>query len=200
MVPGIGVGDVGLGFLEVGLAKFNNRAETEVVTGLREVKGQASLLAEQASDGEAFVSTVGVLPGSAHVAGDVVAETGEALAIDVRLKIGGFGASAEKKTVEDRDVDIDADSAIPVGDVIVANRGFADDTEGADGGALEVVFGTAESLRGGNFGLEGSYFGSLGEGLLNERENVESRRNNGTLLFLHELKILLILETQDRGE
>ena len=45
LVLGIGVGDVGLGFLERSLAKFDDGAKTEVVAGLREVEGQARLFA-----------------------------------------------------------------------------------------------------------------------------------------------------------
>ena len=45
LVIGIRVGDVGLGFLEFGLAKFDDGAETEVVAGLREVEGQTGLFA-----------------------------------------------------------------------------------------------------------------------------------------------------------
>jgi hypothetical protein len=37
----VGVGDVGLSFLELGLAEFDDGAETDVVAGSREVKGQA---------------------------------------------------------------------------------------------------------------------------------------------------------------
>jgi len=45
LVFGIGVGDVGFGFSEFGLAEFDDRAETEIVAGLREVEGQAGLFA-----------------------------------------------------------------------------------------------------------------------------------------------------------
>src|ERR1700687_2387276 len=45
LVIAIRVGDVGLGFLESGLAKFDDAAETEVVAGLREVEGQTGLFA-----------------------------------------------------------------------------------------------------------------------------------------------------------
>jgi hypothetical protein len=44
-VFGIGVGDVGLGFLELGLTEFDDGAETEIVAGLREVEGQTGLFA-----------------------------------------------------------------------------------------------------------------------------------------------------------
>jgi hypothetical protein len=55
-------------------------------------------------DGEALIGAVRVLPGSAHVAGNVVSKIGESLTIYFGLKIGGFGASVEEKTVKDGDV------------------------------------------------------------------------------------------------
>jgi len=55
-------------------------------------------------DREALVGAHGVLPGSAHVAGNVVSKIGEFLAIYFGLKIGGFGARVEEKTVKDGDV------------------------------------------------------------------------------------------------
>ena len=125
LVAGIGVGDVGLGFLEFGLAEFDDGAETEMVARLCKVEGEAGLFAQLLSDGKSLVGAGDVLPGSAHIAGDIVSEVGKLLTIDLGLEIGGFGASVEEKAVEDRDVDIYA-----------------------DGGAPQVVLGAAEFLRG----------------------------------------------------
>ena len=76
LVLGIGVGDVGLGFLELGLAEFDDRAETKIVAGLRQIKSEAGLFAELLSDRKALESTVGILPGNSHVTCDVVAKVG----------------------------------------------------------------------------------------------------------------------------
>jgi len=46
LVASISVGDVGLGFLELGLAEFDDGAQTQVVTGLRQIEGEAGLLAQ----------------------------------------------------------------------------------------------------------------------------------------------------------
>jgi hypothetical protein len=113
------------------------------------------------------------------------------LAIYIGLKIGGFGARAKKKTVKDGDVDVQADGAIPIGNVIVANGRFADDAQCADGGALQIVFGTAEFLRGGDFILKRRDFRTLQQSLLNEREDVKSGGHDGGLFF-DELKILFV--------
>ena len=85
MVAGIGVGDVGLGFLEFGLTEFNDGAKTEIIAGLREVESQASLLAQLLGYGKTLESASGVLPGSSHVARDVVSQAGEFFPIDFGL-------------------------------------------------------------------------------------------------------------------
>jgi hypothetical protein len=85
LVAGIGVGDVGLGFLEFGLTEFNDRAKTESIAGLREVESQASLLAQLPSYRKTLESASGVLPGSPHVARNVVSDGGESFPIDFGL-------------------------------------------------------------------------------------------------------------------
>ena len=99
-------------------------------------------------DRKALVGAGSVLPGCTHVASDIVSEVGKLLTIDVGLEVGGFRAGVEEKPVEDRDVDIHADCAIPIGDMVVADGSFADNAESADGGAPQVVLGAAEFLRG----------------------------------------------------
>ena len=76
LVFGIGIGDVGFGFLEFGLAELDDGAKTEIVARLREVKGKGSLFAELLGDGEALESAIGILPRVSNVAGNVVAEVG----------------------------------------------------------------------------------------------------------------------------
>lgn len=183
LVCGIGVGDVSLGLLEFGLAKFDDGAETEVVAGLREVEGQARLFAKLLCDGEALIGAGGVLPGSTDVARDVVAKAGEFLAIYFGLKIGGLGARVEKKTIENGDIDIQADGAIPITDVVVANGSYADDAEGVDGGTPKVMLGAAELLRGLDFVLKRENFGALLQCLLNKRENIGRGGGDGSLLL-----------------
>src|SRR5689334_1345188 len=79
LVGGVGVGDVRLGFLQLSLCEFHDGAETQVIAGLGEIQSEAGLLAKLLRDRKPFVGTVGVLPGDADVAGDVVAKIGEPL-------------------------------------------------------------------------------------------------------------------------
>lgn len=72
LIAGVGVGNVGFGFLEFGLAGFDDGAEAEIVAGLREIEGEVGLLAEFVSDGETREGPVGILPGIANIAGDIV--------------------------------------------------------------------------------------------------------------------------------
>ncbi len=44
LVFGIGVGDVGLAFLQFGLAELDDGAKTKIVAGLRKLQGQSGLL------------------------------------------------------------------------------------------------------------------------------------------------------------
>ena len=91
------------------------------------------------------------------------------MAIDVGLEISGFGASRVEEAVENGDVDVHADGAIPVGNVVVANGSLSDNAKGRDGGALEIVFGAAEFLSGCDLVLKGENFRALLQGLLNQR-------------------------------
>ncbi len=199
LVAGIGVGDVGLGFLEFGLAEFDDGAETEMVARLRKVEGEAGLFAQLLGDGKSLVGAGDVLPGSAHIARDIVSEVGKLLTIDLGLEIGGFGASVEEKSVEDRDVDIYADGAVPIRDVVVPNGNFADNAEGADGGALQIVLGAAEFLRGLDLVLERENFRVLLQSLLNQRADIHSGSGDGGL-FLDNPEILLIRIAENRGK
>jgi len=87
-----------------------------------------SLFAQLLGDGKTLMGAVGVLPGVSNVACDVVAKAGQFLASYLRLKIGGLGTSAVEKSVENGDVDIQADGAIPVGNLAVSNGSFPYDT------------------------------------------------------------------------
>ena len=121
------------------------------------------------------------------------------MTIDLRLKVSGFGARVEERAIEDGDVDIQADGAIPIGDMVVANGSFAYNAECADGGAPEVVFGAAEFLRGFDFVLQRSDFRALVQSLLDEREDIQrGSRDRGWLL--DELKILLIRIAKNGGK
>ena len=196
MVFGVGVGEVGFGFLEFSLTEFDDGAEAEVVAGLREVETEAGLFAELLGDGEAFEGAVSVLPGIANVASNVVAKVGKLLAIEFGLKIGGFGAGAVERAVENGDVDIHADGAVPVGDVIIANGSFTDDAESVDGGAPEVMFGAAKSFRGLDLVLKRGNFRTLLECLLNQREDIQSGRGDRGGLF-DKLEVLFVRKAQD---
>src|SRR5580693_1123374 len=87
LVFGVGVLDVGFGFLEFGLREFDDGTETEIVTRLRQSEREAGLLAQLLSYGEPFESAAGILPGVAHVAGDVVARVEQALTLDFALEV-----------------------------------------------------------------------------------------------------------------
>jgi hypothetical protein len=108
---GIGICDVRFGLGQFGLAKLHNGSQAEVVTRLREVECQTGLLAQLARDVQTLVGAIGVLPGDAHVAGDVIAQVGKFLAGDFSLQVGSFGPSVVEKAVEDRDVDVDSGRA-----------------------------------------------------------------------------------------
>jgi hypothetical protein len=167
LVFGVGVLDVGFGFLEFGLGKFDDGAETKVVAGLRKVEREAGLFAELLGDGKSFKSAAGVLPGVANVTGDVVAGVEQLLAIGFGLEVGGFGARVVEESVENRDVDVDADGPIPVLNMVVADGSFSDNTEGVHRRPDEIVLGAAEFLRGLDFELQSFELGPLLESLLN---------------------------------
>ena len=69
LVFGIGVGDVGLAFLQFGLAELDDGAKTKIVAGLRKLQGQSGLLPQLPGDGKALIGAAGILPGSAHITG-----------------------------------------------------------------------------------------------------------------------------------
>ena len=170
LIFSIRIGDIGLGFLKFGLAEFDDGAEAEIVAGLRQVEGQSGLLAQLLSDGKALVGACRVLPGSTDVACNVIAKAGKFLTSGLNLEIGGLGARVEEKAVENRDVDIHADGAIPIGDMVVANRSFADNAERGDGRTPQVMFGTAKLLRRLDLVLKRENFRALLQSLLNERK------------------------------
>src|SRR5579864_7219253 len=199
LIGGIRIGNVRLGFLEFGLRELDDGTETQVVASLGEVESEVRLLAKLLGDGEALVSAVGVLPGDAHIARDGILKIGELLTIDIRLQVGGFGSGVVKEAVENGDVDVDADGAVPVGNVIVSDGSFAYDAESIHGWTPEVVFGAAKFLRRFYFELQGLNFRPLLHGLLDERLDIGSRRNQRSC-FLNKLEILLVGITEDRGK
>jgi len=131
LVFGIGVGDVGLAFLQFGLAELDNGAKTKIVAGLRKLQGQSGLLPELPGDGKALIGAAGILPGSAHITGDTISKVGQFLPIDLGLKVGGFGARIEQGTIEDGDVDVHPNGAVPIGDVVVPNGSLPDNPQSA---------------------------------------------------------------------
>src|SRR5580700_5879251 len=70
---GIGVFDVRLGFFQLPLCEFDDRAETQIISGLSQTHRKVCLLAELLRDREPLKRSVGVFPGIANVTGDVVA-------------------------------------------------------------------------------------------------------------------------------
>ena len=58
LVAGVGIGNVGLGFLEFRLAEFHDGTEAEVVSGLREIEREIGLLAELPGDRKALEAEV----------------------------------------------------------------------------------------------------------------------------------------------
>ena len=93
------------------------------------------------------------MPSVANVAGDVVASVYEFLALGFRLQIRRFSARVVEKTVEEWNVDIHAYGAVPAFNMIVADGSLPNDSEGVDRGSYEIVFRTAEFLRGLDFEL-----------------------------------------------
>jgi hypothetical protein len=120
LVFDVGVGNVGFGFSKFGLAKFHNGAKAEVVARLRQFKGEAGLFPELLGDRHAFVGAVGVLPGISNVTRDVVSKVGKLLTIGFCSKIGDLGASVVQESIENGNVNIQADGAVPVWNMVVA--------------------------------------------------------------------------------
>jgi hypothetical protein len=196
---GIGVFDVGFGFLEFGLGEFHDGAETKVVAGLRQGEREVGLFAKLLGDGEAFEGAAGVLPGVANVASDVVAGVEKFLALGFGLEIGSFGAGVVEEAVEDRNVDVHADGAVPARDVVVADWSLADDAEGFDSRAPEIVLGAAEFLRGLDLELERLDFGTLDERFLDEGTDVRIGLSDRSGVF-DELEILLVGKSENGGK
>ena len=115
------------------------------------------------------------------------------------MEVGGFGARAVKETVEDGDVDVNADGAVPVGNVVVAHRRFPDRAESGDGGAPEIVLGAGEFPGRLDFQLQRLDFRTLLQGLLNEGLYVGSGRSAGSSFF-DELEILFAGITENCGK
>src|SRR5579863_10036937 len=112
LVFGVCVGDIGGGFLKIGLAEFYDRPEAQVVASLSKIVGEAGLLLELARNGEPFEAAVGVLPRSADIASKIIAEVQQLLTIGFRGEVGNFSSSIVEEAVKHRDVDIYADRAV----------------------------------------------------------------------------------------
>src|SRR5262249_15280980 len=115
----------------------------------------------------AFVGVLRVAPGIADITREIVAKIRETLALYFQLQVGSFGASVVGEAVEDGNVDIDPDGAVPVRDVIIADGSLADDAESADGGPPEVMLCAAEFLCSIDLALQRQDFRPLAECILN---------------------------------
>src|SRR5277367_481829 len=107
------------------------------------------------------------MPSIANVASDVVASVQQALTLDFRLEIGGLGARVVHKTVEDGNVNVHTNRAVPARDVVVANGRLPDHAESLHRRPPEIMLGAAEFLSGLHVKLESLDFGALLKGLLN---------------------------------
>jgi hypothetical protein len=82
------------------------------------------------------------------------------------LQVGGFCSGIVQQAVEDGNLNVATDSAIPVGNVIVADRRFADRAESGNSGSAEGVRGAAGIL--GGLGVQAERIGhrTVAKGLL----------------------------------
>jgi hypothetical protein len=162
LVFGVGVCDISFSFSEFGLAEFHNAP-----------KAEAGLFPKLLSDSHTFVGAVGVPPGISNVTRDVVSKIGKLLTTGCCLKIGDLGASVVQESIENGDVDIYTDAAIPVRNAVVSRWSFTDHAKGRNRGTPKVMFGAAELLGGLNFVPKRSDFWTLLKRLLNQRKNIQ---------------------------
>src|SRR5262249_14658894 len=125
-VPRLRVADLGARLLELRLRELDDRGEPQLVAAAREGEGGVRLLEQLRGDLEASVGGARVQPARLDVADDLVPELQEPLARGLRPILGFLGARAEEEPVEDGDLDVDADRAVPGRDGVVAPGRTAD--------------------------------------------------------------------------
>ncbi len=93
VVLGAGVGDLGGGLVELGLAEFDDGAAAELVAGLGQIEGLSGVVEELLGQVEAFVGVIEVEAGVADVLDDGVFGVAKRFLGGLRavFGFGGFG-------------------------------------------------------------------------------------------------------------
>src|SRR5579872_1021760 len=79
VVAGLGIADLRLSLLKLGLAQFNDGAQSHGVTCLGEIESKVGLSEQLLSHGNALESRVGIQPTGTNVPGNPVAEIEQAV-------------------------------------------------------------------------------------------------------------------------
>src|SRR5262249_4706790 len=111
--PRLPVPDLGARLLELSLRELDDPGEPQLLAAAGEVERRVRLLEQLRGHVEPGPRRAGVEPGRLDVPHDLVPELEEALTRRLRLERGLLGARAEEKSVEDGDLDVDADGAVP---------------------------------------------------------------------------------------
>jgi hypothetical protein len=106
------------------LAQFDDRGEAELVAGLCEKETLVGLIEKLRRDANACEGIVCIKPCRLHIAHDHLSELARFLRRGWHTQLCFLGLRRVENAVEDWDVYVGADSAIPTGDVVLTGAGI----------------------------------------------------------------------------
>ena len=152
VVTCVNIADLRLGLLQLRLAEFDDRTQPQPVAGLGKIEGEVGLLEQLLGYGEAIIGGLGIEPTVTHVAGDAGHEVAQSFLRGLSPQRGFACPRAEEKAIEDRNVHVYANRAVPTGNNWIADRRIANGAERPDVGKEQVAFRLLKFLR--RLGLE----------------------------------------------
>src|SRR5580692_4578951 len=157
LVLSVHISDSRIGLLQLSLAQFDDRAQSQLITALGEAEAQVGFFAEFGGDTDPLKRRVRGQPGSANVAYHHVVQVAGTFRGSLGIEICFRSLCGEQESVKDRNIHVDSDSPEPTGSEIVG-RADAIDTvrtywsatqhaQCVDGRQKQVALSATEFLR-----------------------------------------------------
>src|SRR5580692_6889678 len=119
LVLRVDISDSGIGLLQLSLAQFDDRAQSQLITALCEAEAQVGFLGQFGRDADPLECSVRGQPSCANVANEGIVQVAGIFGSRFGIEICFRSLCSEEEPVEDRNTHVDPNRPEPTGNEIV---------------------------------------------------------------------------------